>query len=201
MLHGLFAGAGDADNVGVDTKKEAEIAEKLVNMAVPMNEVEFTKENYNKLFPEGKSKTPIGDIKLGSHQFEKLKEKGREYLLGAMAQTLNDPLVILDTRDKDGREAILYLKSFTRVGTEKIKKVISVVVDIEGKLVSISTGERKEKQIENLIKMAKRILFNKNAPSPTIGTADTSNVAQQSTLSTSLAEMSSDNFDSDNFDS
>jgi uncharacterized protein YfbU (UPF0304 family) len=115
---------------------------------------------------------------MGSHQFEKLEERGRKELLGSMFQTLNDPIVIL-SEERAGKEAKIYLKSFKAPGDSKITGVISVVVDIEGQVVSVSTGKRREKQIAEKIKLARSILYEKQgAPGPTIGTGKTP-VAQQ----------------------
>jgi hypothetical protein len=138
--------------------------------AVPMDTREFTKEAYNRLFPEGTVETPLGKVKLGDHQFEKLMVKGRRTLLGAMYQTLHDPVVILD-EEQNGKLARIYLKSFKEPGRGGFSGVISVVVEVKGTAVAISTGKRRKKQITGKIKMARRILYEKQrAPSRTIGT-------------------------------
>ncbi|GHV54762.1 hypothetical protein AGMMS49579_16000 [Spirochaetia bacterium] len=56
---------------GNASKKWEEIREKLETMAVPMDKRELTKDEYNKLFPESRVKTPIEEVKLGEHQLEK----------------------------------------------------------------------------------------------------------------------------------
>jgi hypothetical protein len=127
-------------------KTRARIKQKLVTMAVPMGKQELSRAEYNKLFPEGVVKTPLGTVKLGAHQYEKLEERGRKGLLGAMFQTLSDPIVVL-TEERTGSEAKIYLKSFKEPGEGKIEGVISVVVDINGQAIAISTGKRREKQI------------------------------------------------------
>jgi hypothetical protein len=136
------------------------IKNKLVKMAILIDKRDLSRAEYNKLFPEGSVKTPLGIVKMGSHQFEKLEERGRKELLGPMFQTLNDPIVIL-SEERGGEEAKIYLKSFKTPGDSKITSVISVVVDIEGQAVSISTGKRREKQVEEKIKLARSILYEK----------------------------------------
>jgi hypothetical protein len=103
-----------ADNEGIREDQQREITEKLESMAVPMDRQEFTRGEYNTLFPEGKVKTPLATVKLGAHQFERLKERKREKLLGAMRQTLEDPIVILP-EERDGKTAHVYIKNLIRL--------------------------------------------------------------------------------------
>ncbi len=149
-------------------KKKAR--EQLKENAVEMMNVPYDRKEYEKLFPRGEIKTPFENVKLGEHQFERLGEKDagtRKNLIGAMYQTLKEPCVVLEDVDKQGREAKLYIKSF--IGEDKKKYTFAVVVDIEGKPVSVSFGSRKEKQVLNKIKTATRFYY-VAADSPTIGT-------------------------------
>jgi hypothetical protein len=132
-----------ADNVGV-----SEIREKLNSLAVPMEKVEYSRDEYNRLFPEGKIKTPDGIVQLSKDQFTKLTRKNRQHLLGAMRQTLSDPIIIL-SETQNGRSAKLYIKSFK--GDGNISFVMSVVIREGNNNVAISTGQRKKKQIEKKI--------------------------------------------------
>ncbi len=74
-------------------KKEVnckEIIDFLKSKSIPMpREIEFTRENYVRLFA-GSVYTPIENVKLGEHQFEKLREKKRGYMLAAMLETLRE---------------------------------------------------------------------------------------------------------------
>ena len=69
--------------------------------------IDFTKENFNKLFKNGID-TPIEHVKIGENQFEKLERKNREGLLSAMADVLSNPAVIIKTADN----AKLYVKTY-----------------------------------------------------------------------------------------
>jgi len=51
------------------------IIEKLSQNRIPMMDIKFTRERYNELFPRGEIDTPIGKVKMGEHQFERLKDK------------------------------------------------------------------------------------------------------------------------------
>jgi hypothetical protein len=150
-----------------------QIAAKLETMAIPMERYNFTREEYNRLFPRGAVDTPMGKVRLGKNQFEKLKNKERTDLMGAMYQTLSDPVVIL-SEEKEGQSSLLYIKSFKVAGSDKIDRVMTVVVRIGKDMVAISTGKRKKKQIENKIKMAGSPLYLKGEGDggPTIGTGN-----------------------------
>ena len=148
-----------------------EVLNLLSNPTDEMPNVDYTRDNYNKLFPEGKIKTPIGEVKLGEHQFERLGEKdggARRNLLGAMYETLKNPTVIIDEIDKENREAKVYIKTFNKKDSKK--GTIAVVVDKDGKSISVSFGERKIKQMENKIKTASIFYYKAEGGSPTIGT-------------------------------
>ena len=98
-----------------NTQTVGNILEKLVSLAVPMDKRDFTNEEYNRVFPRGTVATPIGEVKVGQNQFSKLAEKdggNRQGLIGAMRQTLADPVVIV--REREGtRLADVFIKSFT----------------------------------------------------------------------------------------
>ena len=140
-------------------------------MAIPMENVAYSQTEYDKLFPRGYVKTPIEMVKLGENQFTKLKVRRREYLLRAMHQTLVDPIVILNEK-RDELFSRLYIKSF-KEGEKANNFVMSVVVDINNKPISISTSQRRIDQILAKIKMADSIPYLKGrdgGASPTHGT-------------------------------
>jgi hypothetical protein len=130
-----------------------QITAKLESMAVPMDVREFSREEYNQLFPEGKLNTPLGEVKLGKGQFDKLAAKGRQELLGAVYQTLTDPIVILSEM-RNEKNSRLYIKTFKKSPNDKRENIMSVVVDIDGEAVVISSGKRRHEQIEIKIKKA-----------------------------------------------
>ncbi|MCL2174465.1 MAG: PBECR2 nuclease fold domain-containing protein [Treponema sp.] len=136
-----------------DAQKE-QLKNKFESMAVEMEKYEFTEDNYKKLFPNGKINTPIGEVKLGEHQFDKLKAKERTELLGAIKQTLEDPITIFASGDTE-----IYAKSF--IENQETKAVISVVIEKEGKKISISTHRRGLNNVINKIKEG-NILYEKN---------------------------------------
>ena len=147
-----------------DTPIVENILEKLASLAVAMDEREFTNEEYNKVFPRGTVITPIGNVKIGKNQFTKLAEKdggSRRGLIGAMCQTLSDPVVIIRERE-EGRMAEVFIKSFT-VGEGKEESIIvSVVVNIQEAKIAISTYKRKRREVIKKIKKADGIVYIKD---------------------------------------
>ncbi|MDR2923420.1 MAG: hypothetical protein LBU85_08790 [Treponema sp.] len=148
------------------------ILAKLASLAVPMDEREFTNEEYNKVFSRGAVITPIGEVKIGQNQFSKLAEKdggSRRGLIGAMRQTLADPVVVIRERE-EARLADVFIKSFTAGEGMKENLIVSVVVDINGAKIAISTYKRKRREVIGKIKKADGIVYIKdNGGSPTNG--------------------------------
>jgi hypothetical protein len=130
--------------------------QKLIDAACPMEQCEFSLETYNALFPDGKIDTPLGVVKLGAHQFEKLLARERTMLLGALRQTLSDPVFVIQSKDAE-----LYIKSF--FGTGKAAAVISVIIKKDGERISISTHRREANNVVNKIKKG-NILYEKILP-------------------------------------
>ena len=90
----------------------------------------------------------MGKVKLGENQFEKLKSKNRQNLIGAIHDTLANPCFIAE--EKGG--TTLYVKSF--IQNDKQKNIMSVVIKRAGLNISISTHEEREPQILSKIKKA-----------------------------------------------
>ena len=150
--------------IDMDTNGNNEQANRIIakfeNMVLPIGFREFSKDEYMKLFPEGTVKTPLGIVKLGFHQYEKLVVNDRKGLVASMFWTLKDPIVIL-SEIRDSKESRIYIKSFRKLGSTKIIIIISVVADIDGQAIAISTGKRKIKQIIQKIKLARSIIYEK----------------------------------------
>jgi len=155
-----------------DTPTIETILEKLGSFAVPMDKREFSNEEYNRVFPRGTVATPIGEVKIGQNQFSKLAEKdggSRQGLIGAMRQTLSDPVVIIREREKD-RLADVFIKSFAVGEGREESLIVSVVVNIQKDKVAISTYKRKRREVIEKIKKADGIVYIKdNGGSPTNG--------------------------------
>ena len=156
--NGRFTDAGNnTENKEIENLK-SKIKQLFQDEAIPLPNIPFTRENYNKLFPLGITETPLGIVKLGEHQFEKLQALNRDYLLGAIHETLKNPLVVI-LENKDNNKSKLYVKSFIYKNKSKQKIVQSVAVGIDGKNISISTHERNIGNVLNKIKTADSIIY------------------------------------------
>jgi uncharacterized protein YbbC (DUF1343 family) len=130
-------------------------------LAVQMDKREFSKEEYNKLFPRGTVETPVGQVKIGKNQFEKLESKDngkRKNLIGAMNQTLRDPMAVIREK-RDNKISNVFIKSFDGDGAKKIDTILTVVVDISGEHIAVSTYKRKYREVVSKIKKADGIVY------------------------------------------
>jgi hypothetical protein len=168
------------------------IREKLNSLAVPMEQAEFSREEYNRLFPEGKIKTPVGIVKLGNDQYDKLIRTNRKNLLGAMRQTLAEPIVVLP-EVQGGRKSKLFIKSFKNMKDSEASFVMTVVVEDGQDSIAISTGPRKKKQIERKIKETGIPLYisTRGVAAQLIGTDGNNPATQQDIVSPQSPETSS----------
>ena len=132
------------------------IKESLAQDAVPLVEIEFSKANYDRLFPRAIVQTPIETVKLGENQFEKLDAKDRKRFLLATFQTLATPDLVID-EEREGSHSHNYIKSF--IFDEKTKTIQDVVVNINGENVSITAHPRDINNIVNKIKMPDQLVY------------------------------------------
>ena len=132
------------------------IKEVLDQNAEPLVEIDFSKANYDRLFPFGIVQTPLEKVKLGENQFEKLDVKDRKRFLLATFQTLATPDLVID-EERNGNHSHNYIKSF--VFDEKTKVVQDVVVNISGENISITAHPRDINNIVNKIKMPDQLVY------------------------------------------
>ena len=144
-------GSGKNGDASSDlTKEQKELIDFLKFKSVDMpEELDFTKENYDRLFSKGVD-SPIEKVTLGENQFRKLQKKNRKDLLAPILETLKNPNVIGQT--KNGEK--LYVKTFNK--NNKVKNIMSVVIDRGNMHISISTHEERLNQIAKKIA---RILY------------------------------------------
>ena len=161
----IHTGAAETKSVNLFDLPAEELRESLKyalnESAETLPEIDFTRENYNKLFPYSKINTPIETVKIGAHQFEKLEAKDRKNLLQAVHDVLSEPDLIINEEKEsvfgDTEFSHVYAKSY--VINEKTKAVQSVVVNIEDEYISISTHKRDISNVVNKIKKPDQLLF------------------------------------------
>ena len=155
---GKFTNVGNNGKNNEIEKLKSKIKRLFQDKAIPLPNIPFTRENYNKLFPRNRINTPLGSVKMGEHQFEKLQALKRDYLLGAVHETLKNPLAVILENRNDSKSK-LYVKSFFDVDKNKQRIVQSVVVGIDGDEVSISTHERNLNNVLGKIKTTDAIIY------------------------------------------
>lgn len=112
--------------------------------------------------------TPIGAVKMGENQKAKLFAKGREQQYGMLLETLSNPDVVLEEKDKEQNmfherpSSYLFVKTFQKEDGSKFVHFESVTVSQEGMEVSISSHIIRENQLKNKLK-SDRLLYKATA--------------------------------------
>lgn len=127
----------------------------------PFQTVDFSRNNFNRLFPWLRVETPIESVKFGEGQFAKFSFKERRNLLAAVYETLVIPdIIIEEERFNEFNEPATshnYAKNF--IMDLNSKMIQSVVVEIENSNIIITSHERPVNEILNKIKKADQILY------------------------------------------
>ena len=138
----------------------ARINDKLLSHEVPMNKTGHEQDVYDQLFPNKRVITPIGNVKMGDNQYKKLIAHDLHDYIGGIHQTLTDP-VIITKQDDDRGKAYIFAKSFKHKPKKK-DGMISVVTDIDGEKVSISTHPKFMRKVTENIKNAAELTYEKS---------------------------------------
>ena len=174
------------------TDKEAEslIASMKAN-ASEASDIEITDENWVPVL-----NTPIGDVKMGENQREKLFVKGREQQYGMLIETLSNPDIVLEEKDKQDNlfherpSSYLFIKTFIKPNGTKYIHFESVTVSQDGMEISISSHIIRENQLRNKLKSSK-LLFKATA-------LDESAPSSAEQLTTEVGSPSSEDKGTDN---
>ena len=129
------------------TSQEAKAVVSLMeDKAQAAPTLELTPDNWVAEFGEdGIVATPIGDVKMGEHQYLKLLQRKRSEYFGLIKPTLTDADIILEEYDpKEGAERdtkLLFVKTFIKEDGSRYIHFESVTVQKQSKEVSISSHE------------------------------------------------------------
>lgn len=167
LLRGRKLGMAEKGVSMVGRSLSAEEAKELVSMmeenAAPVRELELTRENWDAEFgADGVVQTPLGEVKMGEHQYEKLEQQGRRGKLGMVKPTLESPDVVIEdkSRAKEGEEtergsSYVFVKAFTKEDGERMYYFTSVTVSRDGKEVVVSNQEKRKTGIASLSQKGK----------------------------------------------
>lgn len=135
-------------------KEEADnLIAEMENRAEPAPELELTPENWTAEFGEdGMVDTPIGKVKMGENQYQKLVRNKRENYFGMIKPTLESPDMVVekvapaDNAERDTK--LIFVKTFTKPDGSRVVHFQSVTVKKDGLEVSISSHEAEPKDIK-----------------------------------------------------
>lgn len=162
------------------TKDEiATTIEAIERIASPRpTEIPFTRENYDKLFSNGKI-TPIGKVKMGDGQFEKFVDLGRTNQLAMADETLRNPDLIIEkpSTAREGQKterpsSFIFVKAFDNPGGKPKAKIIyynSISAKRDGLEVVMSNYETNRNRVKNDIEKGKLTYVNSVALSSESG--------------------------------
>lgn len=135
---------------------------EMENRAEPAPELELTPENWTAEFgKDGMVDTPIGKVKMGENQYQKLVRNKRENYFGMIKPTLESPDMVLEEADpKEGAERdtkLIFVKTFTKPDGSRVVHFENVTIQKDNLEVSISSHElqksalQKKMQQDNLL--------------------------------------------------
>ena len=132
-------------------------------------QIELTPENWAAEFgAEGVVSTPIGEVKMGANQYQKMDQSDRRTKLGMVKPTLTNPDVIIEelSKPKDGREpernsSYVFVKAFTNADGTRDYMFTSVSNLRDGIEIVMSNQEKETPRIKRLLKEGKLAYINK----------------------------------------
>lgn len=141
------------------SKVEADaVLEQMRDGAVEAPHVVLTREAWDEAFgKDGVVDTPIGEVKMGEHQYDKLVERRREGKFGLIKPTLTSPdFIVEDYRPDEVKggsrdTSYVFVKTFVKGDGSKYYYFASVTVNKDGREVVISNGERRLKRVSTLL--------------------------------------------------
>lgn len=129
---------------------------------------ELTPENWIAQFGEnGTVETPIGIVKMGANQLQKLYSLKRTKYFGMMHPTLNSPDVIIEknapVKEAERDSKYLFVKTFIKSDGSRLVHFESVTVQRDGMEISISSHEaeaediKKDMQKEKILHISEKL--------------------------------------------
>ena len=148
------------DGLRFSTSEIDDFISRAKSVAEQMPEtIEYNKENWDKVFPDGKVMTPIGEIKIGEHQFVKTEKNKRTAEIALAKATLERPNIVIEEYDKrpdsDRDTVMLFVKTFVKEDCTTYRHYESVTVQQGDVEASISSHYLRENQLREKLKAGK----------------------------------------------
>jgi hypothetical protein len=128
--------------------------------------IEINDENW-----QNNVSTPVGSVKMGEHQKEKMFVKGREQQYGMLLETITNPDIVLEEMDSEDSvfherpSSYIFVKTFVKPDGTKYVHFESVTVSQDGMEVSISSHIIKESKLKDKL-MNDKMLYKNESLSP-----------------------------------
>ena len=135
------------DKTNNDLTEIDKTIEQLIANAEPFRKLDLSKEAYGKEFEEGYIKTPIGKVKVDQAQIYKLVNKARVKFFGLIKPTLENPLIIVKSKDEQGKVREAFIKTFIDGNTIFFVSFVKTEED----LIQVSAHQRKESKIRKML--------------------------------------------------
>ena len=135
------------------------LLEQMVATAEVAPKVELTPEKWVSEYGDAKIiDTPLGGVIMGDNQYFKFLQKGRKGKSGMIRPTLTNPDIILEdaSKAKEGQtternSSYVFVKAFSKEGSNRKYFFTSVTVKRGGKEVVISNQEKSKNRLSKLL--------------------------------------------------
>lgn len=139
----------------------------LEETAIPLTEVIYSRDNYNKIFGKGIIQSPVEEIKMGANQFIGLCPPDRNNLIAAVYETLTAPSLVLeketyDEKTESFKPIHVYGKSFINPTNNHKMAVESIIIFKEGENIAVSLHNKGIEEFVKQIKTADEIIYMDN---------------------------------------
>ena len=139
-------------------------AKELIHQMEDKSEIaptlELTRENWEAVFgKDEKVMTPLFEVKMGEHQFEKMSISNRENQLGMVKPTLQSPDVIVQEESggehSERNSSYVFIKAFIKEDGSRYYYFTSITVQNGGLEIVISNHEKRANKISKLLQEGK----------------------------------------------
>ena len=148
-----------AVRTGMTREEALSIVASMEEHAEVAPELALTPENWVREFGEdGIVNTPIGEVKMGDHQYAKMMRQNRNGKLGMVKPTLENPDIIVEdiSEAKDGDitergSSYVFVKAFIKLDGSRYYYFTSVTIRKDGHEVVVSNQEKRRNVLTNLL--------------------------------------------------
>ena len=115
---------------------------------------------------DGMVETPLGIVKMGAYQYEKLADKKRTGYFGMIRPTLSNPDVVIEkaapAENAERDTKYLFVKTFVKLDGSRVVHFESITVRRDGMEVSISSHEAEASDIKKICRTEKSCISQKS---------------------------------------